>query len=393
MELLKIHMLGEFSLSWGNQTICDNSRSRKVWGLLAYLLCNYRRFVPSATLLSLLWGDESDSSNPESALRTTVHRLRSLLDALWPGAGLELICYREGAYGWNPQVPIVLDCERMEALTEEPDPDRRLEHLLEALELYQGPFLPKLSDENWVIPLSAHFQNLFLKMTLEASDLLLAQKRSEEVIPLCHRAITLEPYQEALCQKLMLAFSQTGNPIAAAEVYNQLSKRLFDDFGVRPSEETRAVYRATSFSPENRTVNIDEVLEHLHEPGNCPGALVCDYDYFKMLCYSESRSMERTGSASHVALFSLAADENRSKRGQERILEQFGEQLRLNLRRGDTISRCSVTQYIILLPKANYENSCMVCLRILAAFRRTHPGVHATFHYMVQPLSPSICVP
>ena len=61
--------------------------------------------------------------------------------------------------------------------------------------------------------------------------------------------------------------------------------------------------------------------------------------------------------------------------------------------RGDTISRCSLSQYIIMLPKANYENSCMVCRRVLTAFQKAHPHVTAKINYMVQPLTPGICVP
>ena len=75
------------------------------------------------------------------------------------------------------------------------------------------------------------------------------------------------------------------------------------------------------------------------------------------------------------------------------ILEQLGEQIGMNLRRGDTYSRCSVHQYIILLPKANYENSCMVCRRVLGAFNRAHPHVTAQINFMVQPLTPGISVP
>ena len=126
------------------------------------------------------------------------------------------------------------------------------------------------------------------------------------------------------------------------------------------------------------------------------GALICDYDYFKVLCFAESRAMERSGTATHVALLSLTSPDPHkplTKRSQDRIMGQLGQQLQLNLRRGDTISRCSVTQYIIMLPKANYENSCMVCRRIIGAFHRAHPHVTAKVNYMVQPLTPGICVP
>ena len=105
--------------------------------------------------------------------------------------------------------------------------------------------------------------------------------------------------------------------------------------------------------------------------------------------------MERSGNATHIALLSVSSgtDKPLTKRSMDRIMEQLGEGLRTNLRRGDTISRCSVSQYIIMLPKANYENSCMVCRRIITAFTRSHPHISAKINFMVQPLTPSICVP
>ena len=140
---------------------------------------------------------------------------------------------------------------------------------------------------------------------------------------------------------------------------------------------------------------MDAVMEYLTEPEPASGAMQCDYDYFKVLCYAESRAMERNGNVTHIVLLSLAAEGDipLSKRSQKRIMEQLGQQIRQNTRRGDTFSQCSVSQYILMLPKANYENSCMVCRRVLGAFHRAHPHVSAKINYMVQPLSPGICVP
>ncbi|MBR3910234.1 MAG: winged helix-turn-helix domain-containing protein, partial [Anaerotignum sp.] len=64
METLYIRMLGEFSLQYGENTISDNNnRSKKVWLLLAYLICQKGRIVSRQELIQLLWGDDS-SSNP-----------------------------------------------------------------------------------------------------------------------------------------------------------------------------------------------------------------------------------------------------------------------------------------------------------------------------------------
>ena len=48
-----------------------------------------------------------------------------------------------------------------------------------------------------------------------------------------------------------------------------------------------------------------------------------------------------------------------------------------------------MSQYILLLPQANYENSCKVCERIIKAFCRQYPHSPAQLHYSVQPLEPN----
>ena len=398
MKHVHIRMLGEFTLRADDVTITDaGNRSKKVWALLAYLICNRDRAIPQQKLISLLWGDEPDSDNPENALRITLHRLRAQLDQLWEGAGREIIIRKDGGYGWSDRISMDLDCSCFEALCQKPadDEDERLQNLLDALNLYQGEFLPRQASEMWVVPIATHFHNLNLQATLEAAKLLSARNRHEEAVRICRAASAAEPYHEPLHQLLMQALAATGDQKGAATVYEGLSKRLFDDFGIRPNEQTQRVYREAAHSPEGRTLPMEEVLQHLQEPEGNSGAMQCDYDYFKVLCFAESRAMERNGNATHIALLSLTSstDAPLTKRSMERIMDQLGTQLRCNLRRGDTISRCSVSQYIIMLPKANYENSCMVCRRVITAFHRAHPHVSAKINFMVQPLTPSICVP
>ena len=41
-----------------------------------------------------------------------------------------------------------------------------------------------------------------------------------------------------------------------------------------------------------------------------------------------------------------------------------------------------------MLPQANYENSCMVCERIVGAFSRRYPHSPVQLKYAVHPLEP-----
>ena len=395
MEPIKICMLGEFTLQTGDVILRESgNRSRRIFGLLSFLICHRGHPVSQYKLIELLWGDSAEVANPENTLRILLHRARNQLDQLYEGAGRECILRKDGSYCWNPEIPVSIDYERFEQLCQSKGDDR-LANLLEALSLYRGEFLSHQSSDSWVVPICTHFQNLFLLTSQEAAQLLYEGRRYEEAAEVCRRCLAAEPYSEPACQLLMQALAAMNNPKAAAEVYESFSKRLFDDFGIRPSQETRSVYRNAVHAPEDRTMAMDEVLEHLQEPEAPPGALECDYDYFKMLCFAERRSMERSGNVTHVALLSITGTPEKplSKRSRNRIMDQLGESLRSNLRRGDVISRCSASQYILLLPKANYENSCMVCRRCMAAFQRKHPHVTARIHYLVQPLTPNYCMP
>ena len=391
MDELRIQMLGGFSLKLGDRELQDtDTRSKKAWALLAYLIVHRDQVVAQNKLIDLLWGSEPDSSNPENALRITMHRTRGLLEQLDPENGRNMILRRKGGYQWNSAGQV--DCEQFEALCRQniPDPEQRLSNLMKAISMYRGDFLPRQSGEIWVVPVASYLHNLFVSAAGEAVELLVQRNRTQEAIAVCRRCIALEPYHEGFCRELMQLLASIGDRRDAAEVYDRLSKRLFDDFGISPSEETRTVYRAAAHSPGEQVLSIDEVMGSLKEVDPPNGALQCDYDYFRILCYALSRTLERSGSTIHVALLNAVSTAERelSRQAIDRAMGQIGQQIRLSLRRGDVFCQCSVSQYAVLLSKANFENSQIICDRVLRAFRRAYPYVPIRITYQIRPLSP-----
>jgi len=81
--------------------------------------------------------------------------------------------------------------------------------------------------------------------------------------------------------------------------------------------------------------------------------------------------------------------EELARRSLDRAMVNLRDQIQSNLRKGDIASRCSVSQYILMLPQANYENSCMVCERVIKAFSRQYPHSPARIDYSVQALEPN----
>jgi hypothetical protein len=187
----------------------------------------------------------------------------------------------------------------------------------------------------------------------------------------------------------MLSLATVGDTAGAVAVYEQLCQRLFDNFGLYPEEETRAVIHSLAEDGAEQSLPIDQVIAQLQED-SAEGALQCEYDYFKILCHAESRAIERSGRVTHIALISLGSeDPNKplSRRSLNTAMDNLSQLIRSNLRRGDSFTRCSLSQHIVLLPQANYEDSCMVAQRIIAAFCRRHPHSPAVLHSMVLPLT------
>lgn len=392
-----IQMFGTFSLSAGDAQIDDNAnRSLKVWLLLAYLIYHRNRVVTQEELVELLWGEDNDSANPLGALKTTLHRVRATLDALFPSAGHDLIVRRNGAYAWTEELQTDLDIVLFEdlyhqaSLQSEAGP--RLELLLQALSLYRGNFLSKLSSKTWVIPIAAYYHNLYIRIVLEALPLLVSEKRLSEAAALCRAALQISPYDETLYQYLMQALLEQGDQKGAVAAYEKMREVLLSNLGVMPSEESQAIYREAIKTVNARAIPPGLLTEQLREHSPASGALICDYDFFRLLYQAEARSISRSGDAIHIGLLSMTGENHAdlSQRSLSRAMENLQEQIRSNLRRGDAASRCSASQYILLLPHANYENSCMVCERIIRSFTRQYPHSPAELHYSVQPLEPTL---
>ena len=391
---LQVQMLGQFTLRYGDRTISDSDdRSRRVWSLLAYMLYNHGRSFAQEELIHLYWSNGEKSADPGNALKSIFHRIRTALDKLQPGLGRLLIRRKAGRYFWNNVIPLSLDIEDFEAhfhaAEAAGDDDVRLAEYQAALALYAGDPLPRMTDEIWTIPIVAYYHSLYTRAAASAIELLEKQERTAEAVALCRRAIHIEPYQEDLYEHLMRGLLRTGDMKGAMSVYEEMSEQLFAHFGVMPSETLRTLYRQATRTVNDRTLTMDEVCSQLEEPAPHGGAMVCEYDFFKILYRAEARSIARNGHSANICLLSVSGKDGEmlARRSLDPAMNNLQVLVQNNLRRGDAIARCSISQYIILLPQANYENSRMVADRLVSAFYRRYPHSPARLRYTVQPLA------
>lgn len=301
--VLRVELLGGLSIHLGENTITNrDNRSRNIWLLLSYLIVHHDRTVSREELTRLLWGEDAETN----ALKTVSHRARMLLDRLGEDVGRRLLVQRAGGYAWAPEGEWTLDIEDMEGLLRSVagDEEDQLWRLMKAAELYRGDFLPMFSSEQWVMPVSAYYQNLYIRIVQTALEMLEERGRVAEAVELCRKALDFVPYLEELHYHLLKDLLDMGQPKEVLSAYEALSRGLFDHFGVMPSKHVQELYHEANRRVVDNTLSITTLLERLREPVEGAGALFCGFDFFKQIYYAQARGVVRNGDAVHICLLS-----------------------------------------------------------------------------------------
>jgi DNA-binding SARP family transcriptional activator len=388
MNVLQVNMFGTFEIVNCDKILSVNNRSKKVWSLVAYLIYHRNRVVKQSELIDLIWGDSDKSINSTGALKTLLYRARTELDGIWEGAGKQLIVCSGDGYCWNKEYAVESDFEKFDRLALQID-GADLELCIEALKLYRGDFLDKMSSELWVMPITVYYHNIFIECVQNVVPRLIENGRLDEALQFCRVAAGIEPYNEDIHCLYMRACIASSKQKKAIDIYQKLSERLSSELGVIPSENVRALYHEAVKINNTHTISLETLQEQLREKTNELGALICEYDFFRVLYYSMARSVMRNGIAVHIALISaVSKDGEFSNKRREKVMANIEDSIRYSLRRGDSAAKCSATQYVIMLPRANYENSCMVCERILKAYYKKNARNDVQIRYEVCALEP-----
>lgn len=389
-----VNMLGGFSIRIGDKVINNqHNQAKKPWILLEYLITFRNRDISPTELIELIWGDE-DSSNPNGALKTLLFRSRKLLtDLEYPPQNM--IVQQRGTYAWNQELNTVVDADQFEALANKAlndceSPEQQLACCLEALQIYKGDFLPKSSWESWVVPISTFYHSLYLKVVHTAVNLLLQNEDYATITDISQKAAVIESHDEDLHYYLIFSLFKSGKQHAALEHYNRTIDMLYSQFAITPSERLKSLYKLIRDTEHGITTDLSVVQDSLTEETRRNGAFFCEYSVFKDIYQLESRSIERTGDSIYLCLLTLS-DLNYVLLPQPFLnkgMEALGDAICSSLRRGDVYSRYSVSQFILLLPTATYENGELVLKRITQTFRKNYTRKDMTVSYSLQAIIP-----
>jgi len=209
--------------------------------LLVALALSPGRLVSTTTLVDAVWGDQPPAG-AVNALQALVSRLRRSL----PGAQVES---HPAGYRLviDPDGVDVTRFERLVATGRAALPDdqaQAVQTLRAALDLWRGPALVDVADQEFFQAPIARLEELRLTTTEDAVDAGLRLGRGPELVDELTALALEHPMRERLVGALMRALSEAGRPAEALVVYERTRGALADQLGTDPSPALSALHTA-----------------------------------------------------------------------------------------------------------------------------------------------------
>ncbi len=379
MSDLKVYMLGKFSMVYGDQpVIFKRNSATKVLKLLQILLhySGVRGGISRNQLLEELYGRE-EVSDAANNLRVTVHRLKKMLaDTILPD--YEYIQIDNGIYRWKSPMDTWVDVidfsENVKAGEAETNEAERYRLFKKACLLYRGEFLPELSGEDWVIINSVAYKKQYSTALSGVWDYLEYVQNYEEMLELSSEAVRIYPFDEWQAMK-MEALMGLNRYKEAMDFYEETSRMFFEELGISPSVRTMKLFEEMSAKMTGSYQAAGEIEDRLKEEEEEKGAFYLSLPSFRDSYRLFQRILERNGQSAYLMVITLVDGKGRPAEGTERQ-EEFSRILHAaiqkSLRRGDSFTRYSPSQFLILLIGTNKENCKLIFNRILDNFAAEH---------------------
>src|SRR6476620_7544632 len=226
---LEFRILGPFEVS--NETGPVALGGPKQRGLLAILVLDVGRVVPTDRLIDLLWGEEAPKTATAS-LQNAVGRLRRAL-------GAEVLETRAPGYVLGV-APDQIDSRRFERALADArrlQPEERRERLEAALALWRGPALAEFAFDDFAQSEIRRLEELRLVALEERIETDLTLGRHGHVIGELEGLVRGHPLRETFRRQLMLALYRAGRQAEALDVYQDARARFIEELGIEPGPE------------------------------------------------------------------------------------------------------------------------------------------------------------
>ncbi len=251
----QVHCLGPLQVYLADQTLVSwnfpGSSPHKTRTLFAYLLSAGEKGAHTERMCELLWPNEAAESTKRGRFHHAVAMLRRAL-------GSKNSVLRSGEFyrlnappgSWIDISSFEQICRRGLALAKQDQVDEALLIYRSGQELYRGDLFEDIplqyvhsENEDWCLPRRRWLRDMALKIYRDASVLLRSQNRQDEALPLCQKALALDPMNEDINCETMRVFHAQGRTDTIIRQYKQYLTTLENMGGTHESAAIHKVYR------------------------------------------------------------------------------------------------------------------------------------------------------
>ena len=247
--------------------------------VLALLLLEAGRLVPTSRLVEHVWGD-ADSEGSIGSLQAYVSTLRKILrDPDRPDD--ERLEFVRPGYRFRVD-PGELDLQQVDDVLGQARGLRAAgdltaaSHLLRyGLSLWRGPALADLADIASFAPLLVPVNRRHVSLRHECYDVELELGRHLALVPELEEAASQDPLDERLAGQLMLALYRAGRQADALAAYRKTSGLLRDELGIEAGASLRTLHEGIlrqDLALDARSPGVDVAATMTHDDRGVRGA-------------------------------------------------------------------------------------------------------------------------
>jgi len=238
--IIKVATLGQFKV-WRN----GEAISSKAWGrdktiqLFEFLIANrHRKSLHKELIMDQLWEDADDRD-----FKVAMHGINKALEPDRPARTEPAFIIRQGVSYQLDLEKIWIDVEAFEQLiiignnAINEDKESAILAYQNAIDLFEGMFLPNRIYEDWPAEERERTQVLILNTNISLAELLIDVNPTES-IRLTQNAIAIDPCWEDAYRVQMQAYQAKGNRPQAIKTYKTCVDILDKEYGISPLPET-----------------------------------------------------------------------------------------------------------------------------------------------------------
>jgi DNA-binding SARP family transcriptional activator len=242
---IRIYAMGQFEVMKDGELLrFEGKAQRKPMGLAKVLVALGEGGARIEQLVDILWPEPSKGDG-QKALDITIHRLRALLGSD------DALQVNNRRVSFNPK-QVWVDLWALErALAPlipavnavEPDIAQLEAAAPQVLKVYRGHFLAGEKEEPWQLPVRNRLSGRFQRFAIRLGEHWEAKGAWSRAAELYARVIELDPLAETFYRRQMKCLHRQRRRPEALEVFRRCRHTLSVVLGVKPADETDALYR------------------------------------------------------------------------------------------------------------------------------------------------------